>query len=358
MDANFFQVRKVADDLRRYTCDAMAGQEIYSNRKALEKATQMIRNSDTVFTTCIGAGIGLLRSEQFDTVIVDEASQQTEPTSLVPLVKGCSRAILVGDHVQLRPTVNPTALALDFDVSLFERLYTNAKLNGDQGVSTLMLDTQYRMHPKLCEFPSKEFYDGNLKSGISMSGRELGDCDFPFPKAGVARGHEGTCAHGNVRAVFINCDSTEMPGQKSKENRGQAELCAQICKLLTTSLTKEATSHSIVVLTPYTRQAESLRRTLPSISQKIEVSSIDGFQGREADIIIFVTVRCNAHREIGFLKDMRRVNVALTRARSALIVIGNRATLTGGSADEESSKMWKRLLGALTEVKLEVPVSA
>ncbi|RBR25745.1 uncharacterized protein FIESC28_01427 [Fusarium coffeatum] len=310
------EVRKVADDLRQYTCDAMAGQEIYSNRKALEKATQMIRNSDTIFTACIGAGIGLRRSEEFDTVIVDEASQHTEPTSLVPLVKGCSRAILVGDHVQLRPTVNPTALTLDFDVSLFERLYTNAKLKGYQGVSTLMLDTQYRMHPKLCEFPSKEFYDGNLKSGIRMS------------------------------------------GQKSKENRGQAELCAHICKLLATSPTKINTGHSIVVLTPYTRQAEALKRMLPSISQKIEALSIDGFQGCEADIIIFVTVRCNTHCEIGFLKDMRRVNVALTRARSALIVIGNRTTLTGGPADEESSKMWQRLLRALTEVKLEVPVSA
>lgn len=329
----------------------MAGQEIYSNRKALEKATQMIRNSDTIFTTCIGAGIGLLRSEEFDTVIVDEASQQTEPTSLVPLVRGCSRAILVGDHVQLRPTVNPTALALDFDVSLFERLYTNAKLKGDQGVSTLMLDTQYRMHPKLCEFPSKEFYDGNLKSGISISDRELGACNFPFPKSAVARGQD------KERSIFINCDSTEMPGQKSKENRGQAELCAHICKLLTTPPTKINTGNSIVVLTPYTRQAEALNRMLHSISQMIEVSSIDGFQGREADIIIFVTVRCNAHCEIGFLKDMRRVNVALTRARSALIVMGNRATLTGGPADEESSKLWKRLLGALTEVKLEVPVS-
>jgi regulator of nonsense transcripts 1 len=152
-----------------------------------------------------------------------------------------------------------------------------------------MLDTQYRMHPKLCEFPSQEFYDGNLKSGISMSDRQLGACDFPFPKITGAGGQD-TRAHDNVRAIFINCDSTEMPGQKSKENRGQAELCAQICKLLTTSTIKKATSHSIVVLTPYTRQAESLKRMLLSISQKIEVSSIDGFQGREADIIIFVTV--------------------------------------------------------------------
>ena len=241
--------------------------------------------------------------------------------------------------MQLRPTVNPIALALDFDVSLFERLYTNAKLKGDQGVSTFMLDTQYRMHPKLCELPSKEFYGGNLKSGISILDRQLDACDFPFPKETGASGQEDTRLHDSVRAIFINCDSMEMPGQKSKENRGQAELCTHICKLLTASPTKIDTEHSIVVLTPYTRQAETLKRMLPSISQKIEVSSIDRFQGREADIIISVTVRCNAHREIGFLKDIRRVNVALTRAKSAHIVIGNRATLTGGIADEESSKM-------------------
>ncbi|KAF1854425.1 hypothetical protein Lal_00015661 [Lupinus albus] len=95
---------------------------------------------------------------------------------------------------------------------------------------------------------------------------------------------------------------------------------------------------------------------LSSIPYKIEVSSIDGFQGREADIIVFVTVRCNEHREIGFLKDMRRMNVALTRARSALIVVGNRVTLTEGTADEESAVMWRKLLGSLTEVKLEAPV--
>ena len=95
---------------------------------------------------------------------------------------------------------------------------------------------------------------------------------------------------------------------------------------------------------------------LSSIPYRIEVSSIDRFQGREADVIVFVTVRCKEHREIGFLKDMRRMNVALTRAISALIVVGSRVTLTEGTADEESASMWRRLLGSLTKVKLEVPV--
>ncbi|KAF4447211.1 hypothetical protein F53441_9259 [Fusarium austroafricanum] len=340
------EVRKVADDLRKYTCDAMAGTEIHSDYKAMKKATQMIKHSDTIFTTCSGAGIGLLRSELFDIVIVDEASQQTEPSSLVPLVKGCSQAILVGDHVQLRPTVQQTALALDFDVSLFERLYTEAKGSPKGSLNTLMLDTQYRMHPELCKFSSGEFYEGKLKSGIDASDRPLIKSDFPFPPT---RGN--SAKEDCERAIFINCDTKEMPG-KSKENKGQAELCVHICRLLTS----QNDTQSIVVLTPYTRQAETLKRMLSGIPQPIEVSSIDGFQGREADIIVFVTVRCNEHRSIGFLKDMRRMNVALTRARSALIVVGNRATLTEGTEDEESSAMWKRLLRSLTEVKLEVPV--
>ncbi|KAF5536417.1 NAM7-nonsense-mediated mRNA decay [Fusarium napiforme] len=353
------EVRKVADDLRKYTCDAMAGQEIHSDYKAMKKAMEMVKRSDTIFTTCIGAGIGLIRSEFFDIVIVDEASQQTEPSSIVPLVKGCSQAILVGDHVQLRPTVNQTALALDFDVSLFERLYTEDKdSKGNDGLRKLMLDTQYRMHPKLCEFSSGQFYEGKLKSGITNSARPPIKSNFPFPPERVTnqKGGSGMGIQDYERAIFINCDAKEMPGQKSKENRGQAELCLHICKLLTSSPETEGPSHSIVVLTPYTRQAEVLKRMLSSIPYKIEVSSIDGFQGREADIIVFVTVRCNEHREIGFLKDMRRMNVALTRARSALIVVGNRATLTEGTADEESAVMWRKLLGSLTEVKLEAPV--
>lgn len=335
----------------------MAGEEIHSNFKAMDKATKMIKRSDTIFTTCSGAGIGLLRSEQFDIVIVDEASQQTEPSSLIPLVKGCSQAILVGDHVQLRPTINQTALALDFNVSLFERLYTKVDGSvGDGGLKTMMLDTQYRMHPKLCEFSSEQFYEGKLKSGIGIKDRPLAASDFPFPQVASLHGQVDTALTNHERAIFINCDSKESPG-KSKENPGQAELCVQICKLLTTQPNGQMMSHSIVVLTPYTRQAEVLKCMLSSIPCDIEVSSIDGFQGREADIIGFVTVRCNEHREIGFLKDMRRMNVALTRARSALIVVGNRTTLTEGTADEEASSMWRRMLGRLVEVKLDVPGS-
>ncbi|KFA68585.1 hypothetical protein S40285_06676 [Stachybotrys chlorohalonatus IBT 40285] len=331
----------------------------------MEKAAQTIKRSDTIFTTCTGAGIGLLRSEHFDIVIVDEASQQTEPISLVPLFKRCSKAILVGDHMQLRPTVNQTVLALDFDISLFERLYAKANSSTSDGNSKiLMLDTQYRMHPRLCEFSSGAFYGGNLKSGIDSAARPLGVSRFPFPKV-AATGKTSTSEH--ERALFIDCESTEMPAQKSKENKGQGDLCVQICKLLIstpeTGIRKPPSTkapvipHSIVVLTPYNRQAELLKRMLCSVPHGIQVSGIDSFQGCEADIIIFFTVRCNEHRDFGFLEDMRWMNVALTRARTALIVVGNRATLTEGTADEDSSAMWGRLLGQLKEVKLELPTS-
>jgi superfamily I DNA and/or RNA helicase len=123
------------------------------------------------------------RSEYFDTVIIDEASQQTEAASLVPLVKGCQKAILVGDHVQLRPTIQQHAVVVQFDVSLFGRLYKqqlppggshneNAEIISSH-TSKVMLDTQYRMHESICKFSSDEFYESKLHTGVSNNARPL-----------------------------------------------------------------------------------------------------------------------------------------------------------------------------------------
>lgn len=112
------QIRKVADDMKSYTFETMLDKEIREDFKAQRMAGKRIREARLVFTTCIGAALGLLRKENFDTVIIDEASQQTEPMSLVPLVKGCTKAILVGDHVQLRATVQPLSLLQQYEVSL------------------------------------------------------------------------------------------------------------------------------------------------------------------------------------------------------------------------------------------------
>lgn len=314
----------MADDLRKYTCDAMFGKEVYSNYSAMNKARDQIKKCRLIFTTCIGARLGLLRTQVFDTVIIDEASQQTEPASLVPLVKGCRKAVLVGDHVQLGATVHPHAVLTQFDVSLFERLY---KCSG--GIHRVMLDTQYRMHEAICRFSSTEFYDSKLLTGVAAACRPMPASMFPWPTRG------GTLQ----RMIFMECSTPEDLGQKSKCNTGQAASCHEVCRLLCTQVAtgmdrKGVEDDStklplIAVLTPYSRMAELLKSRLSQFSN-VEVSSIDGFQGREADIVIFVTVRCNTRGEIGFLKDLRRMNVALTRAKTGVIVIGNRTTLCFG----------------------------
>ncbi|CZS99007.1 related to NAM7-nonsense-mediated mRNA decay protein (RdRP) [Rhynchosporium agropyri] len=346
-------VRKVAEDLRKYTCDAMLGKELNSNYSARNKARDQIKKARLIFTTCIGSGLGLLRSEKFDTVIIDEASQQTEPASLVPLTKGCRKAILVGDHVQLGATVQPYAILTSYEVSLFERLYTQAIPDDGivLGLSKVMLDTQYRMHEDICKFSSDEFYGGKLLTGIPKSTRPVPESRFPWPSRDEAA----------QRTIFLECSSLEDLGRKSKSNAGQADACHTICKLLNAlplsgkepSIAQDHTARPpfIAVLTPYSRQAELLKSKL-SVFSNVEVSSIDGFQGREADIVIFVTVRCNMKGEIGFLKDLKRMNVALTRAKTGVIVVGNRSTLTTGTADPESTIVWKRLIAGLTEVKL------
>ena len=333
----------------------MMGKELAEDFKAQRAARKRIQVARLVFTTCIGAALGLLRNENFETVIIDEASQQTEPTTLVPLVKSCTKAILVGDHVQLRSTVHPLAQLQDFDVSLFERLYHQTGSSSQK----VMLDSQYRMHREICSFSSEEFYDGRLGTAVPDDARHLPESQFSWP---ISR-HDGA---GKARMVFVQCSSTEDIGRKSKANAGQARLCHSICTQLLAAPTPSSSSvstsppspnqacpYQIAVLTPYTRQVETLRTQLSSMAG-ITVSSIDGFQGREADVVIFVTVRCNVHGEIGFLKDLRRLNVVMTRAKVGCIVIGDRATLTGGAEEEESVRTWRRLIGRLDEVTVVV----
>lgn len=340
--------------MRPYTCDAMIGKELAQDFKVQKVARKRIQGARLVFTTCIGAALGLLRDEDFSIVIIDEASQQTEPMTLVPLVKGCSKAVLVGDHVQLRATVRPLAQVQDYDVSLFERLYREDGSN----IQKMMLDSQYRMHREICSFSSEEFYDGRLGTAVPDDARPLHDSQFPWP---VPTYDEAAKA----RMVFVQCSSVEDIGRKSKGNAGQATLCHLICtKLLkaptstspssttSRSSSSQTPSYSIAVLTPYTRQVEILRTLLPSA---ITVSSIDGFQGREADIVIFVTVRCNVHGEIGFLQDLRRLNVVMTRARTGCIVIGDKATLTEGAEEDESVRVWRRLIARIDEVVMASP---
>ncbi|KAJ7258424.1 AAA domain-containing protein [Mycena haematopus] len=282
----------------------------------------------------LGAGLGILRKVDFDIALIDEASQITEPCALIPLVKGTRQAILVGDHVQLRPTVKKMGKALEFDVSLLERLYTGEDV---PGMAKTMLDIQYRFPKELAEFPSREFYDNRLQTGISNSAEALKiltRCTFPWPR------HPGD--NTVIPTVFLQCSAEEDMEGRSKSNVGQVEVVKRILPMFEVEKSVDEAEQrplSISVLSPYTKQVQALKRITS------QAFTIDSFQGRESDIIIFSTVRSNVDRDIGFVDDPRRLNVMWTRARLALIIIGDRSTM-GENA------LWKRALDTCTEIVL------
>jgi superfamily I DNA and/or RNA helicase len=233
------------------------------------------------------------------------------------------------------------AKALEYDVSLLERLYTAS--DASNGMEKTMLDVQYRSPRELNAFPSKEFYEDKLKTSERNAevANFLALSKFPWPV------RNGTV----IPTVFIECGEEEDMGSRSKSNEGQVNVVHELLPLLSSqNLDDDAppdqrlSGLKITVLSPYTKQIQALRHRLTS---SVTCSTIDSFQGRESDIIIFSTVRCNVEGDVGFLDDPRRLNVMWTRARLALIIIGHRKTLSG-------NPLWKRALDACTEVHLPV----
>ena len=243
-------------------------------------------------------------------MLIDEATQATEPECLIPAVLGAKQLVLVGDHCQLGPVVMcKKAAKAGLGQSLFERMVMLA-------VRPIRLQVQYRMHPCLSEFPSNTFYEGTLQNGVTASERQHAVTDFPWPNPN--------------RPMFFYCSM----GQEEVSASGTSYLnrteAANVEKLVTRFLSAGTLPEQIGVVTPY----EGQRAYLVSYMQRngalrqqlyadIEVASVDAFQGREKDYIILSCVRSNDRQGIGFLADPRRLNVALTRARYGLVVLGN-----------------------------------
>jgi len=275
-----------------------------------------LKKAQIVCCTCIGSGGDILDAMTFDRVLVDEATQATEPAVLVPLMRGCRQLVLVGDHCQLPPTVLSTRAEEEgHGVPLFSRMVAC-------GVPPFMLDTQYRMHPCIAMFPSDLFYGGKLLNGVSAPERRP-LAGFPWPRE-------------EFPVAFVPVKGTEMDDGVSKMNEAEAAAaCDAVAALLAGG---QCTPSDIAVVTPYAAQARLIRRMTRRLTQSsgqsyIEVSSVDGFQGREKQAVVFSAVRSNDYGAIGFAGDWRRVNVSFTRARRALIVIGNDQTLRRGDPD-------------------------
>ncbi|KAI8530189.1 hypothetical protein RHMOL_Rhmol11G0036500 [Rhododendron molle] len=285
--------------------------------KALKRATEreISQSADVICCTCVGAGDPRLTNFRFRQVLIDESTQSSEPECLIPLVLGAKQVVLVGDHCQLGPVIMcKKAARAGLAQSLFERLVL-------LGVKPIRLQVQYRMHPAISEFPSNSFYEGTLQNGVTTNERQSPGIDFPWPVPNrpmffyVQMGQEEISASGT-----------------SYLNRTEA---SNVEKIVTTFLRSGVVPSQIGVITPYEGQRAYIVNYMSrngalrqQLYKEIEVASVDSFQGREKDYIILSCVRSNEHQGIGFLNDPRRLNVALTRARYGIVILGNPKVLS------------------------------
>jgi ATP-dependent RNA/DNA helicase IGHMBP2 len=290
-----------------------AKQMLADARKIEDQVVVSLLNSARVVcATLTGLDRELLNTQHFDWCIMDEASQCTEATAWAPL-QIVDRLVLAGDHFQLPPTIiSAQAAAEGFNVSLLERLIDQL----GKGVAR-RLSVQYRMHHQIMKFSSQEFYEDSLSADAVVYDHLLQD----LPSL-AANDLTRTPIDFIDTAGASYDESAELEGD-SRYNLQEADL---VLKKVQALLASGLALAEIAVISPYSAQVRLLRERIQQ--PEMEIDSVDGFQGREKEAVIVSLVRSNREGEIGFLEDVRRMNVALTRARRKLIVIGDSATIT------------------------------
>jgi ATP-dependent RNA/DNA helicase IGHMBP2 len=273
--------------------------QLLAEARELEDRAELavLERAQVVLATLAGIESRALEGRQFSLAVVDEATQAVEPAAYLALLRA-ERAALAGDHLQLPPTVLAPD-AQELSISLFERL---AQANPQAMVT---LAEQHRMNEKIMRYPSDALYGGRLRAHPAVAHHALDDAPLELIDT-AGRGFE-----------------EQTPEESdSKLNEGEAQLvAAEVRKLLTTVLPQD-----IAVISPYDAQVQRLRQLLHDVGD-LEIDTVDGFQGREKEAVIVSLVRSNPQGELGFVADIRRINVALTRARKKLIVVGDSATI-------------------------------
>ncbi len=270
----------------------------------------ILAGNSVICSTASGADSQLLEDDdQFDVVVLDEATQCPDPIALVPLLRA-QKLIMAGDPKQLPPTVlNNANIQHGLDETFFERLTTSASL----------LDVQYRMHEDIMRFSNNAMYDGMLRAHDSVAHHSLDDLgvevDYMMPTPLVFL---DTAGKGWDDERSDDDPSTHNPQQATRT-------VEEVVKLLDRGL--DATQ--ISVITPYDAQRREIQKLLGEVD--VHVGTIDAFQGQENEAVVVDLVRSNPNGELGFLKDYRRMNVALTRAKRFLLVIGDSATIGSDS---------------------------
>jgi superfamily I DNA and/or RNA helicase len=287
--------------------------QLLADARRIEAQTveRILDQAQVICATTTGLDSQILGQRRFDVCVLDEAAQSTEPGAWIPLTRS-DRLILAGDHQQLPPTIiSPEAASEGLALSLMERLL--AEVSAD--ISRL-LTVQYRMNRQIMQFSSQMLYENALIAADSVAEHLL--ADLP----GVTAAPLSDSPLRFIDTAGASYDEQLEPDGDSRFNPQEAELVQENAQAL---LDLGLPPSDLAVITPYSAQVRYLRQLLPP---EVEVGSVDGFQGREKEAVIISLVRSNPEGEIGFLSEVRRMNVALTRARRKLIVIGDSATIT------------------------------
>ena len=309
--------KKKIEEMKRWIERKQDVDALFKDARALEDRAvrRILKNAAVICVTNSTAGSELLGSEKFDIAVIDEATQSTEPSSLIPVLKA-KRFIMAGDHKQLPPTVlNEEAMRGSLSRSMFERLLA---LYGDK--IRVMLEVQYRMNEEIAEFPNNEFYEGRLRADERVRWQTIAEL--------VPSITELEFVMADKPLVFIDTaysagfEERMRRGSTSRENEGEARLVKFIVERL---LDAGVRAEDIAVISPYDDQVALIRMMLQV--EGLEIKTVDGFQGREKEVVIVSFVRSNKFGDIGFLSDLRRLNVSITRAKRKLILIGNSQTL-------------------------------
>lgn len=308
---------------------------------------ELFGEARVIACTLVGSAHHLLEGMKFGTLFIDEAAQALEAACWIPM-KRASRVILAGDHCQLPPTVKSiAALRAGLGKTLMERIAENKP-----EVVTL-LKIQYRMNDEIMRFSSDWFYGGKVESAPQIKYRSVLDYDHPITWIDTSNEENQITIEGedapedsastssSVSAANQNSDlnfKEQFVGESfGRINKAEAELTLLTLAEYFTKISKRRVLEERIdvgIISPYRAQVQYLKKLIKKYEffkpyrRLISVNTVDGFQGQERDVILISLVRSNDEGQIGFLKDLRRMNVAMTRARMKLIILGNKDTMT------------------------------
>ena len=289
---------------------------------------QLFGEARVIASTLVGSANRLLEGQKFGTLFIDEAAQALEAACWIP-IRRVSRVILAGDHCQLPPTVKSfAAMKAGLGKTLMERIVDN------HPETVTLLKMQYRMNEEIMRFSSDWFYGNQVESAPEVKYRSILDLDIPMTWIDTSEFSENSEFSDNSDISF----KEQFVGENfGRINKAEAELTLLVLEQYFQKIGKQRILDErldVGVISPYRAQVQYLRRLFKKkeffkpYRSLISVNTVDGFQGQERDIILISLVRANDEGQIGFLRDLRRMNVAITRARMKLIILGDASTMT------------------------------